>query len=229
MRSPRSRQKETELLPPGAIILAMISITTGVSFPRTLFPLIGSSATTVLRLGLASIILSFIMRIWRIRIPLRTLPAILPYGMSLGIMNLLFYMAISRIPLGIALAVEFMGPLVLAVSFSRNKSDFLWTGLAVIGLFLLLPLRHDPHPVDPTGMLFALGAGTCWAIYILAGKKAGATFGTYTPTLGMIAGTLTILPFGLSQFSSALLHPHICWDALALAALTSALPYSLEM
>lgn len=229
MRSPLSRQTQTELLPPGAVVLAMISITTGVSFARTLFPLIGASATTVLRLGLASIILAIIMRIWRIRIPLRTLPAILPYGMSLGIMNLLFYMAISRIPLGIALAVEFMGPLVLAVSFSRNKSDFLWTGLAVVGLFLLLPLRHDPHPVDPTGMLFALGAGICWAIYILAGKKAGTAFGTYAPTLGMMTGTLTILPFGITQFGSQLLHPHIIWDAMALAALSSAFPYSLEM
>ncbi|AQS83653.1 MAG: DMT family transporter [Acetobacter aceti] len=230
MRSPLlSRQTQTELLPPGAVVLAMVSITTGVSFAKTLFPLIGPAATTVLRLGLASIILAVIMRIWRVRAPLRALPAVLPYGMSLGIMNMLFYMAIARIPLGIALAVEFMGPLVLAVSFSRNKSDFLWTGLAVIGLFLLLPLRHDPHPIDPTGMCFALGAGLCWAIYILTGKKAGAAVGSYAPSLGMIAGTLTILPFGITHLGQQLLHPHIISDALALAALSSALPYSLEM
>ncbi|NHN88353.1 EamA family transporter [Acetobacter conturbans] len=226
---PAFRSVRSELIPLAALLLSMISITSGVSFARSLFPIIGPAATTTLRLALAAFMLALIMRIWRLRTDWRSVGAALPYGIALGCMNMMFYFAIERIPLGVAMAVEFIGPLSLAVFFSRNRSDFLWVGLTVIGLFLLLPLRHDSHPIDPYGLLWSLGAGGFWAIYILMGKRAGAVFGSYAPALGMIIGTLTVLPFGLTHVSTDLLRPATIFAALALAALSGAIPYSLEM
>ncbi|MGL6506866.1 hypothetical protein ACSZOC_12985 [Aeromonas hydrophila] len=160
-----------------AVILAMLSITLGASLAKSLFPLIGAAGTTLFRLGCAALLLSLVFRIWRMPFDRRTLLGAIPYGLSLGAMNLLFYLAIERIPLGVALAIEFIGPLTVALLGSRHRADFLWLALAIVGLLLLLPLRAAEQTLDPLGAALALGAGVFWGLYMLTGKRAGALLG----------------------------------------------------
>lgn len=216
-------------LPLGAALLAMISITIGASYAKSLFPLIGPAGTTVLRLGLAAAMLCTLLRIWKVRMDRRSIAAAIPYGIAMGGMNLLFYMAIQRIPLGVALGLEFTGPLAVALFASRKRADLGWITLAVAGLILLLPAHGSQDALDPMGVALALGAGVFWAGYILAGKRAGAALGGYAPALGLIAAATITLPFGIAEAGSALLRPEIIAMALVVAVLSSAVPYSLEM
>lgn len=215
--------------PLAAVFVAMLSITAGASLAKSLFPLIGPAGTTALRLLLAAIMLSGVFRIWRIRADTQALMAAVPYGMALGAMNLLFYMAIQRIPLGIALAIEFTGPLAVAVLSSRRRADLGWIVLAIAGLLLLLPLRTTAGAVDPVGAGLALAAGVFWAAYILAGKRAGDALGAPATALGMIVAAIVVMPFGFAQAGTALLDPQILLLGLGIAFLSSAIPCSLEM
>ncbi len=217
------------LLPISVLLVAMVSIQSGASLAKSLFPLVGAEGTTALRLGLAALILTLLMRPWQARLTLRSGRALLAYGLALGSMNLLFYLSLARIPLGIAVALEFTGPLALALFASRRLLDFLWIGLAVAGLWLLLPDRSAQAPLDPIGMLLALGAGVCWALYILFGQQAGALHGAHTVSLGTLVAALLVLPIGLWSNGSALFQLQLLPLALGVAVLSSALPYSLEM
>jgi inner membrane transporter RhtA len=147
----------------------------------------------------------------------------------MGAMNLVFYMSLRTIPLGIAVALEFTGPLALALFGSRRLLDFVWIALVVAGLALLLPLRGQVHALDPVGVMYALAAGVGWALYIVLGKKAGAAHGADAVTLGTSVGALLAIPFGIAHAGSALLSPALLPYALGVAVLSSALPYSLEM
>ncbi|MFC3914230.1 DMT family transporter [Pseudaeromonas sharmana] len=217
------------LAPLAAAFGAMLSITLGASLAKSLFPSVGPAGTTVLRLGIAALMLSLAFRIWRLRPTLRQWRAIVPYALSLSLMNLLFYMAISRIPLGSALAIEFVGPLTVALLGSRRRIDFIWIGLAVIGLLLILPLSGTARVIDPVGAVLALAAGVCWGLYIVTGRRAGQAMGASTPAFGMAIGALVVMPFGWAQAGSGLLDPNILWLAVAVAVLSSAVPYTLEM
>lgn len=151
------------------------------------------------------------------------------YGMALGGMNLLFYMSVRTVPLGIAVALEFTGPLAVALLGSRRLIDFIWILLAVTGLALLIPLGGSGAAVDLTGASYALGAGVCWALYILFGQKAGAEHGVQTAALGVVIAAVFIAPVGIAHAGSALLNPGLIPAALGVAVLSTALPYSLEM
>lgn len=215
--------------PLGAVAGAMISITLGATVAKKLFVIIGPSGTTALRLTLAAILLSVGFRIWRVPVTRTLLRSALPYGLSLGAMNLLFYMAINRIPLGVALAFEFVGPLMVATFASRRKRDFGWVALAVIGLALLLPLHTGQTVLDPVGIAFALTAGVFWGSYIIMGRRAGDALGAEAPAFGMIVGALMAIPFGVADAGATLLVPHVLGLALVVALLSSAIPYPLEM
>lgn len=211
-----------------AVLLAMLSITLGASLAKSLFPLLGAAGTTLFRLGCAALLLSLVFRIWRAPLDRRTLLGAIPYGLSLGAMNLLFYLAIARIPLGVALAIEFIGPLTVALLSSRHRADFIWLILAIAGL-LLLPLRATQQAIDPLGAALALGAGAFWGLYMLTGKRAGALLGTQAPALGMWVGTLLVLPFGLGGASEASFTLPVVLAIAGVGLLSSAIPYSLEM
>ncbi|MDX7611405.1 EamA family transporter [Aeromonas caviae] len=212
-----------------AVLLAMLSITLGASLAKSLFPLLGAAGTTLFRLGCAALLLSLVFRIWRAPLDRRTLLSAIPYGLSLGAMNLLFYLAIARIPLGIALAIEFIGPLTVALLSSRHRADFIWLILAIAGLLLLLPLRATQQAIDPLGATLALGAGLFWGLYMLTGKRAGALLGAQAPALGMWVGTLLVLPFGLEGAIEASFTVHVILTIIGVGLLSSAIPYSLEM
>lgn len=212
-----------------AVLLAMLSITLGASLAKSLFPLLGAAGTTLFRLGCAALLLSLVFRIWRVPLYRRTLLGAIPYGLSLGAMNLLFYLAIARIPLGVALAIEFIGPLTVALLSSRHRADFIWLILAIAGLLLLLPLRATQQAIDPLGAALALGAGLFWGLYMLTGKRAGALLGTQAPALGMWVGTLLVLPFGLEGAIEASFTVPVILTIIGVGLLSSAIPYSLEM
>lgn len=212
-----------------AVLLAMLSITLGASLAKSLFPLLGAAGTTLFRLGCAALLLSLVFRIWRVPLDRRTLLGAIPYGLSLGAMNLLFYLAIARIPLGVALAIEFIGPLTVALLSSRHRADFIWLILAIAGLLLLLPLRATQQAIDPLGAALALGAGLFWGLYMLTGKRAGALLGSQAPALGMWVGTLLVLPFGLEGAIEASFTVPVILTIIGVGLLSSAIPYSLEM
>jgi inner membrane transporter RhtA len=216
-------------LPVAVLIVAMFSFQLGAVLAKQLFPAVGATGTTALRLGLSSLMLMAVWRPWRLRLTRLEARIIVIYGLSMGLMNWLFYLSLERIPLGIAVALEFTGPLAVAMASSRRPVDFLWILLAVFGLLVLLPLRMGAQPLDPVGIGLALAAGVCWGIYIIFGQKAGNAHGGQTAALGTVIGALVIVPFGIGRAGLALFSPALLPAAAALAVLSSALPFSLEM
>lgn len=213
----------------GALLISMVSYQCGASLAKHLFPQVGAQGATAYRLGLSALMLLLWRRPWRRSASARNWRALWGYGLSMGAMNLVFYMALRTIPLGIAVALEFTGPLALAVLGSRRLIDFVWILLVIGGLVLLLPLRGQIQPLDPVGVMYALAAGVGWALYIVLGKKAGAAYGADAVTWGTSIGALLAIPFGIAHAGSALLSPTLLPYALGVAVLSSALPYSLEM
>lgn len=216
-------------LPIAAVLGSIMSLCVGSSYAKTLFPVAGAEGTTAIRLVFAAVLLLGFWRPWRRPLSRRDAGTIALYGVVLGAMNLLFYLAIARIPLGIAIAIEFTGPLILAIAASRRALDFVWIGFAVLGLGLLLPLQAHAQRLDPVGVSYALGAGVCWALYIIAGKRAGNLHGGQATSLGLLVATLVVLPVGFAPATAALLNPSLWGVCLAVGILSSALPYSLEM
>jgi len=217
------------LFPVGLLLIAMASIQSGASLAKTLFPVIGAQGTTTLRLTFASVMLLLILRPWRAKLTARSLRTVIAYGIALGGMNFLFYMSLRTVPLGIAVALEFTGPLTVALVSSRRIIDFVWIALAAAGLLLLIPTGAAAANIDLAGTGYALGAGVCWAAYILFGQKAGADNGVQTAALGVLIAALFVAPIGIVYAGTALLDPTLILTALGVAALTTALPYSLEM
>jgi len=213
----------------GALLISMVSYQCGASLAKHLFPQVGAQGATAYRLGLSALILLLWRRPWRRSRDERDWKALWGYGLSMGAMNLVFYMSLRTIPLGIAVALEFTGPLALALFGSRRPLDFLWIALVVAGLILLLPLRARAQALDPVGVMYALAAGVGWALYIVLGRKVGASHGGDAVTLGISIGALLAIPVGALHAGSAMLSPSLLPYALGVAVLSSALPYSLEM
>jgi len=211
------------------LLVAMGSIQIGASFAKTLFHSVGAAGAVALRTALATLMLVVVLRPWRTKLAQGSWGALALYGASLGVMNLLYYLALRTLPLGITVSIEFAGPLAVAVLWSRRAIDFLWIGLAAAGLALLLPLGQSHGNVDSTGALFALGAGACWALYIVFGQKAGADYGPQAVALGSVIASLIVVPIGVGQAGGRLLSPAVLPYGFAIALLSTALPYTLEM
>lgn len=217
-------------LPILMIVIAMLSIQLGASYAKELFPIVGPVALSGLRLTFAALILLAIWRPWRQVLPLVTYKKIALYGGALGLMNLTFYLALERIPLGLVVALEFTGPLAVSLWKSRKPVDFLWVLLAAFGIFLLLPIVASSDPLDPVGIALALAAGFFWAFYIVFGQAAGKSADTGAVTsLGMFFAAIIVLPFVFFWRGSSEVTTSIIPMALLIAILSSALPYSIEM
>ncbi|OZI45210.1 threonine/homoserine exporter RhtA [Bordetella genomosp. 4] len=211
------------------MMIAMVSMPSGAALAKSLFPMVGAQGTAALRLLFSALMLLAYFRPWRVRLTPSGWRVVLAYGLSLGMMNLLFYMSLRTIPLGIAVALEFTGPLTVALLSSRRFADFCWIILAAVGILLLIPRGAEVHTLDPTGMLLALGAGLCWALYIVFGRRAGLHHGTQTVALASTVATVVVLPFGFAQAGTGLFALEVLPWALGVAVLSSALPYALEI
>lgn len=179
------------------LLVSMSSIQASASLAKTIFPLVGPAGTTALRLLVASAILLVVMRPWKKAIPRSAWKVIAVFGLATASMNLCFYEALSRIPLGVAVGLEFTGPLTVAMLSSRRLVDFIWVILAAAGLAILLPLRQSADSIDPLGAVLALCSGVCWALYIIFGKKAGSSLDKSCVALAMLVGSCAIFPVGL--------------------------------
>jgi len=223
-RAPRS-------LPPiPAVLLAVVSVQGGAAFAKELFPVLGSAGTAGMRIGLSTLLLFAVFRPPLTRFTRAQWVAVIPYGVVLGAMNLSFYKALERIPLGLAVTLEFVGPLAVAVFGSRRASDFLWVVLAAAGILLIAPWSGGVGAPDVLGVLLALFAGACWAAYIVLGGRVSRVLpGGRSVATGMLFGSLTVLPFSFAEGLASRLTPPLFAAALAVALLSSAVPYTLEM
>lgn len=217
------------LFPVLLVTLGMVFTQTGASFAKMLFPLVGTGGATALRLTLAALVLIAVFRPWRYRLGPKQWRAVLLYGGAMGAMNLFFYAALEHIPLGIAVALEFTGPLAVALFGARKLVDFLWIVLAVSGFALLLPWTQTSGDIAPIGIVLALCAGACWAGYIVFGQRAGTGGGAHIAALGVGTAALIAVPFGVATAGANLLDPALLPLGLAVALLSSAIPYALDM
>lgn len=222
-------------LPPSLVpLLAILGSVTflglGTSWAKhALFPLVDAQGTTAVRVGLSALLLGLLWRPWRRPLSRADAWAIACYGAALGLMNLAFYLSLRTLPFGVAVAIEFSGPLAVAILASRRAVDFVWVLLAVAGLGLLLPLGHAASALDPAGVAFALLAAACWAAYIVFGKRVGHLHTGHAVSLGLAVAALVVIPVGVAHAGGALLSPAVWAVGLGVAALSSAVPITLEM
>ncbi len=214
--------------PPVLLVLAGIgTVQFGAATATKLFSLVGASGASLVRVVLAALVLGLL---WRPSLRGRSAQAwgaVWMFGLALGLMNLAFYNALARLPLGTTVTVEFIGPLGLAVWLSRRRSDYVLTALAAAGVVLL----SEPwgRGIDGLGLLLALAAGACWAAYILAAQHAARFFsGGDGVAIAMAIAILPTLPFGLAAGGSGLAGTHVLLLGLLVAVLSSAIPYTLE-
>lgn len=222
------KNKEFNLPPVPAVLLAIISVQCGAAIAKTLFPAIGAAGTASLRIGISALILLLAYRPNLKQITPSQWKIVVPYGLTLGAMNLIFYLAIERIPIGLAVTLEFIGPLLVAIFGSRRLIDYCWVLLAGLGIVLIAPWSNDK--VDLLGVFFALLAGALWAAYIILGGKISKIMhdGQAVAT-GMLFAAILILPFGFYENGLTNLTPKFLGMGAALALLSSAIPFTLEM
>ncbi|GHF55070.1 membrane protein [Streptomyces mashuensis] len=212
----------------GLVLAGAVSVQFGSAFAALLFPRAGALGTVALRVTLAASLLLLVTRP-RLRGYTRGDWAVAcGFGLALGGMNILFYQAIDRIALGPAVTLEALGPLLLSVVVSRRRATVLWAALALAGVCLLG--RGGFGRLDLTGTAFALGAGVMWAAYILFSTRAGARFPRLDGlAIAMAVAALVSLPLGVGTAGAALLEPGVLGLGLAIAVLSSGVPYALEL
>lgn len=222
------KNQEINLPPVPAVLLAIISVQCGAAIAKTLFPTLGAAGTASLRIGISALILLLAYRPNFKTITSEQWKIVIPYGLCLGAMNLIFYLAIERIPIGLAVTLEFVGPLLLAIIGSKRLIDYCWVLLAAIGILLIAPWTNER--IDSLGVFFALLAGALWATYIVLGGKVSKIMNDgQAVSTGMLFAALLILPFGFFEDGFSNLTPKLFGMGIALALLSSAIPFTLEM
>lgn len=212
----------------GFVIVGMICQEVGAAIAVTLFPSVGAIGMVSLRLGFSAIVL---LLAFRPRLRGRSRAdwiTVLLFGLALAAMNVLFYEALARLPLGPTVTIEVLGPLLLSVVISRRASSWLWAVLAFGGVAILG--RGGFGDLDPVGVAFAAGAGTMWVAYILMSARTGQRFARLDGlAIAMTVGAIAVVPFGVVTGGAELAHPQILLLGLAVALLSSAIPYGLEL
>ncbi len=229
--SAESAKRSRGVPPTGLVLLGIGSVQFGAAIAKGMFDSLGPGGTVFLRISLAALVL---LLIWRPALGgygRREYGLAVVFGLVLAGMNLSLYLAIDRIPLGVAVTLEFAGPLGVAVFGSRRLLDGLWVALAATGILLLAPLDVlGSSNLDPVGVGFALLAGVLWASYILLSARVGGVFpGGTGLVISLGVGTVVLLPVGIAGGGWSLLDPWLLLAGLGVALLSSAIPYSLEM
>lgn len=219
------------LLPFAAVIAATCAFQVGASIAKSLFPLVGPQGAAALRLILGAAMLIAVLRPWRGWPRGAPLGPMIGLGLATAGAILFFYLALGRLPQGVAIALQFLGPLGVAIAGSRRASDLVWAALAAAGVWGLV--GHGlavGQSLDLLGVGFALAAAASWAAYIVWGQSASRTFGRATPALAVGVATLVVLPVGVQHAGlTALLQPSLLPLALLVALVSTAIPFTLEM
>jgi inner membrane transporter RhtA len=212
-------------------MLGIVSAQLGAAIAKNLFDALGPGGTVFLRIAFATLVLLVLVRP---KLGGHGSNAYLVaglFGLALALMNLSLYLAIDRIPLGVAVTLEFVGPLGVAVAGSRRALDVLWVVLAAAGILLLAPLgTFGGMDLDPVGVTFALLAGCFWAAYILLSARTGSAFpGGTGLVIALCVGTVVLAPVGIAGAGSALLDPKLLLAGFGVAMLSSAIPFFLDL
>ena len=211
-----------------AILGSIVSVQCGAALAKGLFPMLGAMGTVGLRVGISAVILLAVFRPRVRRATAAQWRAVIPFGVVLGMMNVSYYLALSRIPLGLAVTLEFIGPLGVAVFGSRRAVDVAWVLLAVAGIALIAPLAGGG--ADALGMLLALAAGACWAAYILLGGRVSRMIpGGAAVATAMTIAAFVAVPAAVATGGLARLTPGLFAAGIGVALLSSAIPYTMEM
>ena len=226
--TPLTLRSATEAVPPAWLVLiGIVSVQTGAGVAKGLFEQLPPTAVVWLRLLTSAVLLTVLVRP-ALRARTRgDWAVVIGYGTALALMNFFIYQAFARIPLGIAVTIEYLGPLMIAVLGSRRRADLLWAGLAGLGVGALGLERAD---LDPVGVLFAVLAAVAWAGYILLSAATGRRFsGTSGLAIGSVVGVVLLAPPGIAEGGAALLDWRLVLFGLAVGVLSSVVPYTLEL
>ncbi|KJV45511.1 EamA family transporter [Acinetobacter indicus] len=215
------------------MVLSMTSYQISASFAKQLFEVLDPLTVTILRLCFAAIIICLMFRSWKIisRLSFLKWRDLLCYSAALCLMNVLFYMSLGKLPQGIAVGLEFIGPLGLALLSIKQRSDYIWVLLAILGIALMVPWgQANSDNFSVFGALCALGAGFCWALYIYFGQRVvQQNIGMHALTIAISLAALTLLPIGLYHNAAALVDTQYWGNAIAIAILATAIPYALDL
>ena len=219
------------ITPTGLVLLSLGAVQFGAAIAKGLFDELGPAGTVFLRFGFAALALLVLWRPSLTGYARRSYLGAVVFGLALAAMNFTFYLALDRIPLGVAVTLEFVGPLGVAVAGSRRLLDLLWAALAAAGILLLAPLNVlGEVDLDPAGVALALLAGCFWAAYILLSARTGSVFpGGTGLVIALFVGTVVLAPVGISGGGLALLDPRLLLAGFGVAMLSSAIPFSLEL
>ncbi|MEV4371644.1 EamA family transporter [Nonomuraea sp. NPDC049637] len=224
------RQAADSIPPSSLVLLSIVSVQLGAAFAKNLFAVLPPSAVVFLRIAAGGLIMAAVARPKLRGLGWRDWAVGAGFGLTLALMNLSYYEALSRLPMGVAVAIEFLGPLGVAVAASRRRLDLAWIGLAGLGVALLAPWGQQASAAWWLGIGFAMVAGACWAAYILLSAAAGRRFpGTTGLSFAMIVSTLVIAPVGVTTGGADLLQPSLLLIGLGVGLLSSVIPYSLEL
>jgi inner membrane transporter RhtA len=215
-------------LPYVAAAASMASFQVGAGVAKGIFPAIGANGAVALRLSFGALLLLVLMRPWRHWPKDAPLAPLLAAGAAIAVTIFAFYEALARLPLGVAISLQFLGPLVIALIGSRKASHFLWAALAAAGVYSLVTPSSPVGRLDPLGIAWAMAAAAGWASYIVLGRKAGALFGRATGAASLCIAALLVLPFGAARAIPAFADPQLMGAVLLMALFAAAIPFSLE-
>ena len=215
------------------MVLSMVAYQISASFAKQLFEVLDPLTVVTLRLCFASILIILMFRSWKIikRLPYLKWKDLLFYSGSVCLMNVLFYASLGKLPQGIAVGLEFLGPLTLALISIQYKSDYVWVLLAILGVALMIPWQEASHQnFSYLGAAFAIGAGICWAFYIYYGQKVvRQNIGMHALSIAIALSALVMLPIGVIHNPVALIQTQYWGQALVIALLATAIPYALDL
>ncbi len=223
------RASDRTILAALAVLVGQVSNGVGAAWSKSLFPIVGPEGVVALRVGISALLLGVVTGAWRLRLPREHWGNLAGYGICLGVMNSVAYQAFARVPIGIAMAIEVMGPLTLVILASRRVSDFIWLAGTVAGLDLVLFPGKEIAPLDIVGLGFACCSAASWAGYIVFGSRLAKVGSGSIVAAGALIASIFVVPLGLAGAGAALFTPGLLALGLGVAILTNALPYFLQM
>ena len=212
-----------------AVVASQFSNALGATWAKSLFPAVGPEGIIALRVGFSAILLGLATQAWRVRVSRDQIGNLVAYGVALGLMNSFAYQAFARIPVGIGMAIEVTGPLAVVIYNSRRLSDLAWLVCVVAGLALLLFKDAALPSVDPEGVALSFCSAACWASYIVYGKRVSALGGGNIVAVGLVVASLFVVPFGIAGSGSKLFQPEWLLLGAAIAVLSGAFPFFLQI